>query len=320
MLHYNLRLYPVIALLVGVSATVILSTADTAMVEQLRMFRPRSIGLAMVFLAIGMYFDCARLIRLLRMVETKITFRQSLAVILSNYFFAMLTPGATCGPVAQVLVLRELQVPIGCASVLVMIRTMLSIVFLIVCVPVVLWLDTELVWLIPVNVVAIAAGAAVLLLGSIKCVHLRVVKRLLLRSIVHLGKVRRRAIWRLYRDVSMAIGLLRSQPCTMAMVLVQTALSLIFLYAIVPALFWGLGVQVDWVIVLGRMILLNLVLYFAPTPGGSGVAEGGFVYLFDGLLPSGTVGVLAVAWRILAEYLPFAGGMYFSLKLWGEKL
>lgn len=83
-------------------------------------------------------------------------------------------------------------------------------------------------------------------------------------------------------------------------------------------LFWGLGIAVDWPTVMGRMIFLNLLLYFAPTPGGSGIAEGGFVLLFNDYLPPGTVGILAVAWRILAEYLPFSIGFYYTIKVFGR--
>jgi uncharacterized membrane protein YbhN (UPF0104 family) len=57
---------------------------------------------------------------------------------------------------------------------------------------------------------------------------------------------------------------------------------------------------------MGRMLLLNLVLYFSPTPGGSGIAEAGFLVLFTKLVPSGTVGILAVLWRFTAEYIPFS--------------
>ena len=48
------------------------------------------------------------------------------------------------------------------------------------------------------------------------------------------------------------------------------------------------------------------------------MAEGGFVVLFGELLPAGTVGVLAVAWRILAEYLPFSLGFYFTIQVFGR--
>ena len=46
----------------------------------------------------------------------------------------------------------------------------------------------------------------------------------------------------------------------------------------------------DGVLAMGRMIILNILLYFSPTPGGSGIAEGGFILLFNSMLPEGTVG------------------------------
>ena len=104
----------------------------------------------------------------------------------------------------------------------------------------------------------------------------------------------------------------------MLRVFLESALSLLALYSMVPVLFMGIGVSTDWLQVLGRMIFLNVILYFAPTPGGSGIAEGGFILLFGPLLPPGTVGILAVAWRIVAEYLPFAIGFYFTIKVFGQ--
>lgn len=90
------------------------------------------------------------------------------------------------------------------------------------------------------------------------------------------------------------------------------------LYAIVPMLFAGIGAQMDWAQVMGRMIFLNLLLYFAPTPGGAGVAEGLFISSFRAFLPLGTVGVAAVAWRIFAEYLPACIGGYFTFSIFGS--
>lgn len=65
------------------------------------------------------------------------------------------------------------------------------------------------------------------------------------------------------------------------------------------------------------MVLLNLVLYFSPTPGGSGIAEAGFVVLFNSILPNGTEGIMAVLWRFTAEYLPFLLGAVVTVRAFG---
>ena len=49
------------------------------------------------------------------------------------------------------------------------------------------------------------------------------------------------------------------------------------------------------------------------------IAEGLFVVLFSTFVPNGTVGIVAVAWRVMAEYLPFFVGMYAVLTLYGRQ-
>ena len=121
-----------------------------------------------------------------------------------------------------------------------------------------------------------------------------------------------------YRDIKGAVFLLSAAPVTMIRISIESGASLLCIYSVVPFLIAGLGVEADWVTIMGRMIFLNLLLYFAPTPGGSGVAEGGFVLLFNEFLPSGTVGILAVVWRMIVEYLPFMIGFIYTLRVFGR--
>ena len=51
-----------------------------------------------------------------------------------------------------------------------------------------------------------------------------------------------------------------------------------------------------------------------------GPAEAGFVVLFSQLVPSGTVGILAVLWRFTAEYLPFILGACITLRAFGSNV
>jgi uncharacterized membrane protein YbhN (UPF0104 family) len=105
----------------------------------------------------------------------------------------------------------------------------------------------------------------------------------------------------------------------MLLVFLESGLNLLCIYAIVPCLLLGLGVfEADWYTVMGRMIFLNMLLYFMPTPGGSGIAEGGFVLLFSSTVPAGTVGIIAVCWRLIAEYIPFLIGFYYTLTVFGR--
>lgn len=319
MIYYK-RLALLFFFIIGISGMSIYLTGDLNIIVHLSAFCPWSIILAFLFVSLGMYFDSTRLVTLTKMAGKEISLFQSLQVILSNYFLAMLTPGATGGPVVQVLFLRKLGVPAGQATVLVLVRTILSILFLIICLPIVFYLDVILIpWLQLKFVIIVVTVLMGIIVGSAWGVRTKIMARAVLWIAKRTSHSLRRRIWRVYIDIKDSIRLLLSSPCGMVRVCIDTGLSLLSLYAIVPALFLGLGISVDWPIIIGRMIILNLLLYFAPTPGGTGIAEGGFIYLFGSFVPIGTVGLLAVVWRIIAEYLPFIVGMYFTFKTFGVR-
>lgn len=320
-MKYYTRLLILIVVVSAISGAVIYYTIDINTLYHLNVFQPWSILLALVFLALGMYFDSTRLVKLAQIAGERVTLFQAVQVIHSNYFLALLTPGAAGGAVAQVLFLRHMGLSTGQATVIVLVRTILSIAFLIVCLPVAVYTDPGLLpWLSPDAMVLAATALAGACIGGIWFIRTHLMKRLVLAIANRLPRCTRRRLWNVYRDVQASVGMISSSPAGMIRVFADTGLSLLALYGIVPALFLGLGIPVDWVAVLGRMIFLNLLLYFAPTPGGAGVAEGGFIFLFTNFVPPGTVGLLAVAWRILAEYLPFAIGLYFTTRTFGSKL
>jgi len=270
-------------------------------------------------MALGMYFDGTRLLHLVHIAGQRITLLEAVQVIFSNYFLALLTPGAAGGAVAQVMFLRRAGVPTGIATVVVLIRTVMSLLVLFACLPAVFLYDPNLLPWIPPQVLI---AASLLLVGgcvlSIWFLRSALSVRLLVALTRRFRSARRKRIFVLYRDTRGAVTMMLAAPLSMLRVFAESAASLLALYSMVPVLFLGLGIPVDWPLVLGRMVFLNILLYFAPTPGGAGIAEGGFVILFSELLPSGTVGVLAVAWRIVAEYFPFVIGLYFTTKTFGQ--
>lgn len=317
------KFYQRLALLIlvggSISAAVIYFTVDINTLHHLNAFQPWSLGLALLMLAVGLYFDGTRLMHLVRISGERITLLQAVQVVFGNYFLALLTPGAAGGAVAQVMFLRKAGVPIGKATVLVVVRTILSILFLLICLPVVFYYDPGLMpWISEKILVGISAVITISILASIWLFRTNSLNALLVLITKRLGHRYRRRIFATYRDVRGAVFMLSSAPLSMLLVLIESAISLLALYSVVPILFMGMGATANWLLVIGRMILLNILLYFAPTPGGSGIAEGGFVLLFGGFVPSGMVGIAAVTWRILVEYLPFTIGLYYTVKVFGR--
>lgn len=313
------RLILLVALVVLISGAVIYFTVDIYTLKSFNAFQPWSILLALAALSLGMYFDGTRLSKLVNIAGVNISLYTALEVIFGNYFLALLTPGAAGGAVAQVMFLRRAGIPVGKATVIVLTRTLMSIMFLIVCMPIIFYIDPALIpWMSPTTLIGATIATVLVSVAGIWFLKTKFAVYFVLKTIRKFKINRRRRIFSIFNDVRSAVALLSTAPSAVFWVFVQSGFSLLALYAIVPILFLGLGAAVDWPIVMARMILLNLILYFAPTPGGSGVAEGGFVLLFGELLPPGTVGILAVTWRILAEYLPFGLGFYFTLQAFGR--
>ena len=313
------RLFCIIVLVAFISIVVLYATVDINTIKNIVQFQPWSLVLALLAVAIGLFFDGTRLMHLVKISHEKISFHAAVQVIFGNYFLALLTPGATGGAVAQLVFLRHAGVPIGKATVLVLVRTLLSIVFLALCMPFILLHDAGIVPGLSNNVLmAITLGFFLLIAIIVIAAKKGNLDGILIRFTNKMTNERRRSIFAFYRDMKSAVHLLLSSPRKLIMVFVESGLNLLFIYAIVPCLLLGLGVfDADWCQVMGRMIFLNMLLYFMPTPGGAGVAEGGFVLLFGGVVPAGTVGIIAVCWRLIAEYIPFAIGFYYTLTVLG---
>ena len=115
------RFIVLILLVVVISGVVIYTTVDINTLKNLNRFQPWSIGLAVLAVGLGMFFDGSRLMHMVKISNEKISLYQAVQVVFGNYFLALLTPGATGGAVAQLMFLRHAGVPTGKATVLVIV-------------------------------------------------------------------------------------------------------------------------------------------------------------------------------------------------------
>ena len=313
------RVAALTAVIAGISLAVLYWTFDASTLTALTRFHPASLLGVLLVIAVGMYFDASRLVRLCAVADYQVSLSAALRVVFGNYFLALLTPGASGGAMIQVLFLKRAGIPTGTATVVVLARTMLSIFFLLVCLPAVFYFDPQILpWFDRRGVVRIALFLLGLAIVGMLLLHSRIADRLAVVTLKRLPIRWRFRLMKVYRDMRGALGLLAAAPLQVLLAFLESALSLLALYAMVPLLFAGMGASLDWLLVMGRMIFINLLLYFAPTPGGAGVAEGLFINSYRGFAPLGTVGVTALGWRLFAEYLPAGIGCYFTVKVFGQ--
>ena len=315
------RLLLVFVIIVLISAAVIYFTFDIRALQYLTLFKPWSIAAAFGILAVGLSFDGLRLLSLARVTDERLSVKEVINVVLSNYFLAVLTPGASGGAIAQIMFMKRANVPVAKATVIVFVRTIMSITFLILLVPVVLYSDPFLSeWMPPaviatVSVIFISIPVAVVLL-----MRTRYPEFWLVALTSKFSHDYRRKCFNSYNEFKKASFIIGRHPLMVLRAFIESGFSLLGIYATVPMFFLGMNIQFDWLQVMGRMVLLNLVLYFSPTPGGSGIAEAGFLVLFTALLPEGTVGIMAVLWRFTAEYFPFLLGAFVSIRAFGSNI
>lgn len=314
------RLIILFICVVMISVGVIYFTFDIRALEYLTMFEPKCILLALACLAGGLFFDGLRLITLADVTGAKLTLRQVVNVVLSNYFLALVTPGASGGAIAQIMFMRKAGVPVAKATVVVLVRTIMSIFFLIVLVPVVLHSDSSIgAWMPPSVITAVSLIFVSLPVVAFFLMRTTYPEKWLDKFTKKFSHTTRQNCFIWYEEFKNAFKIMAQHPLKIFRAFIESGISLLGIYATVPAFFTGLSnFHFDLFQVMGRMILLNLVLYFSPTPGGSGVAEVGFVALFANILPDGVDGIMAVLWRFAAEYLPFLLGATVSIRAFGS--
>ncbi len=316
---FHKRLIILILLVSAISAGVIYFTVDINTLRSLTTFNPFAILAALVSISFGLFLDGVRLAQLVHISDEKISFSQALHVVFGNYFLALLTPGFSGGAIAQVLFLRNAGIPVGKATVIVIVRTVVSIMFLVMCMPFIFMHDAGVIpWISDTTLMIISALAFLGIIVIIWCFQHNYLDYLVIKLARRCSHNRAKKILAFYRDNKLALRLLTSSPWAMFKVYITSGLSLIFIYAIVPILMFSLTEDFNFVLAMGRMIIINILLYFSPTPGGSGIAEGGFILLFNSMLPEGTVGIVAVTWRLIAEYIPFLIGFYYTIKIFGR--
>jgi uncharacterized protein (TIRG00374 family) len=77
----------------------------------------------------------------------------------------------------------------------------------------------------------------------------------------------------------------------------------------------GLGVNASFIQVVSIQILIQFMIYFAPSPGGSGFAEVTISVLFGKIVPSALLPIFTLLQRSFLLFLPALMGAYVVITL-----
>jgi uncharacterized protein (TIRG00374 family) len=278
-----------------------------------------------LLLLLSLYFlaDGLRLYSVIRAMGFRIPFLYIMKLVFINIFVSNVTPLATGGGVVQVYFMKQKGMPIGEATAATSIRTILAALILFILTPIIILAEPSMFQIF-------SHGKLLYGITAFSCMYLavfwiilfriRLIKRwmflglLLLSHLKIISKLRFRS---LYLKVSQETDrfsagfkrYFRGNPGWVVLSIVMTTLFLLLLFSFSVVLIRALGYEVPILTVLAFQVVVTFFMYFAPTPGAAGVAEGGYGLLFAQMVHKHDITLLTLSWRFLTIYVGVAVGI-----------
>ncbi|WP_342665420.1 lysylphosphatidylglycerol synthase transmembrane domain-containing protein [Marinobacterium litorale] len=319
------------ALFIALSAAV-----PYVMVSELDLERPALDGrlfdplfLLALALLLLLYFTCdgLRLYFTLRALGYRIPLLAQTRLVFINLLVSNVTPMATGGGVAQIWYLRHQGVHLGAATAATTLRTLQAVFFIFLPTPLLLLLlpplrESPLGDQLAAYLALFAAAYLLffaVLLWRMRWLLATADQVILLLSRFHLINQQRRGRWHFFirRELlrfRYACRAFFQGQCGYALLAILfTAGFLLALFSFPAVVLWGLDYDVDYGLTLGLLVVTTFIMYFAPTPGASGVAEGVFGLFFSALVQSGDLVLTILVWRFLTIHLGMLIGVPVTL-------
>jgi uncharacterized protein (TIRG00374 family) len=107
---------------------------------------------------------------------------------------------------------------------------------------------------------------------------------------------------------------LRKKPHLLILSLVMTFVMYFNKYSIAFVLLLGLGINADFLTVIAIQALIFFILYFAPSPGGSGIAELAIALLMAQIIPDSMLTSFTLLHRAFLLFIPAIIGAFIMLR------
>ncbi len=321
-------------LTLGVSAFIISRSVDHYALYAFKNMDKMCVVYALLAVFAAWSCDAARFCLTARAMGYKIRFPRGLVLTWLHYFGCALTPMQVGGGPFQVYVLYRSGVPVGSGVAITLIRTLFSTFLLSVAAPTAFVLVPQLRrGGVLVKGVFCYVGFLSLLMWLIfilSIVKSRFIKKFcggVLLLLERLRLLRRLRVRRVYHAVctevdSYSENVKRMVGPGLPYFAAAFALSvghLVALFSVLPILMRSLGLAVNYLHVVLAQTMFMFILYFIPTPGASGVAEGGGAAIYGLLMPVNIAGIMAVVCRFFTEYLAIFMGCVVAIRMigWG---
>ncbi len=318
----------------AVSCAVLYSSVDTSSFDIFRSAVPARLAFAASLVVAVWLLDALKLWALTRAAGEQVSYAFALELTWINYFGAAITPMQSGGGPFQIYLMYRKGISVGKSVAITLTRTILTLLILVLTIPFGFLLQERLPevgagmrwFLLYIVVFCTIAGGAIVL----SVVRPRLVKRAggtLVVLLKRVGLLKPEWVGHILRRVSREIdsynqnlwALLTRGRRYFLLAALLAVLQMIALLSVMPCMILAVGLPVNYLECILVQALFLFLLYFIPTPGGSGAAEGGAALVFRVFVPWSAAGVLGVGWRFLTEHTGIFMGMLVVLKMigWG---
>lgn len=291
------------------------------------------LSLALALVACGWCLDAVKFITLARAAGERLNFRKTMPVVWINYFGSAITPMQSGGGPFQIYMLYKNGVCVGKSVAITLVRTVQIILLLALVVPFAMIKEPDFLsqhtlvkWFVLYAVLFIMAAASFIAVSVVRPDWIKYISSgFLVKMRRSSFIVRPRLLISIARRINAEIDAYNDnirQFLSKGMVwfilsLVVATIHLCVYLSIMPVLILAAGFHVEFFQCILVEALLLFLLYFVPTPGGSGVAEGGAAAVFALFVPWNLAGILAIVWRVFTEYTGVALGTVIAVRMLG---
>lgn len=320
---------------IAVSGSLLYFTVDRASLAVFADADPRYIALALLLVVCMWICDALKIRQLTMAAGESMTFSLAIKLTWINYFGAALTPMQSGGGPFQMYLMYKNGIGVGKTVAITLVRTFLSIFVLGLSLPCTLLADHDMPdmgW----GMKGFLAYASVVIVLVLVCftasvVRPQLVKRVVGGLIMRLGKIgllKKKRVFPFIRRAILEIDAYRENVCAFMttgrrpfVISIFLAIAQMACYlSVMPCMIWAVigadgGLSYTHCVLVQALFIF--MLYFIPTPGGSGAAEGGAALIASLFVPMNMAGLIGVGWRILTEYTGIICGVLVALKAIG---
>jgi hypothetical protein len=274
-------------------------------------------------LLIYFIFDGLRLFFILKTLKTDVKLIHIVKLVFLNLFVANVTPFASGGGVVQIYFLNKKGVSLGDATAATTIRTVIAMTFVFFSTPLVILFEKNLSSVFPQKKVLFYISLFAIFYFSFFYVVIfknKLVKRIVVNILFFLNskkllsdkkylKLKRKIIREIKVFGRNLAYFFKGDKKYLASVILSTIFFLLAELSFSVILIKGLGYDVSAISIILMQIVIIFFMYFAPTPGATGVAEGSYSFLFSKFVGGNDIVPLIFAWRFLTKYFGMVIGM-----------